>query len=99
MALSFVLSWYDEVRLDQLPTHRAGIQAMSDAGVNELRVRTATIAGYVDIKKFVPPIGGEDGRPNNGNGGHRDGSGDDDDGDDDGNGDDEDGDKSSFPEL
>jgi hypothetical protein len=36
MALYFVLSWYEEVRLDQLETRRAGAATMSDAGVAEL---------------------------------------------------------------
>jgi hypothetical protein len=54
MALTFVLSWYDEVRLDQLETHRAGTATMSDAVVAELHTRACAIASYVNTEEYVP---------------------------------------------
>jgi hypothetical protein len=48
MALSFVLSWYDEIQLSQLETRRAG----ATLPAAELRARACAIASYVDTKEF-----------------------------------------------
>jgi hypothetical protein len=60
MAVSFMLSWYNEVWLAQLETCRAGIQAMSDAGVDKLHARSCVITSYVNTKDFIPPVDEED---------------------------------------
>jgi hypothetical protein len=49
MALSFVLSWYDEVQLSQIGTRRAGVILPSA----ELRARACAIASYVDTEEFI----------------------------------------------
>jgi hypothetical protein len=87
MALSFVLSWYDKVRLDQLATRRAGAAAMSDADVAELHSRACAIASYVNTEEYVPDPDADAEAGAGGDG--DDGDDDDDDGDD---GDDDNGD-------
>jgi hypothetical protein len=49
MALSFMLSWYDEIQLGQLETRRA--RAILPAA--ELRARACVIASYADTEEFI----------------------------------------------
>jgi hypothetical protein len=49
MALSFVLSWYDEVQLSQLGTRRTGAILPSA----ELRAHACAIASYADTEEFI----------------------------------------------
>jgi hypothetical protein len=49
MALSFMLSWYDEIQLSQLETRRAG----ATLPAAELRARACVIASYVETEEFV----------------------------------------------
>jgi hypothetical protein len=54
MALSFVLSWYKEVSLDQLQTRRADVEgSLSDENKTRLLARACTIANYVNHSVFV----------------------------------------------
>ena len=60
MALYFVLSWYAEVRLDQLATRRAGSQPDLEPLLDDLRAWACAIASYVDTDEFVPSTEGEE---------------------------------------
>ena len=63
MALSFMLSWYDEVRLDQLATRRAGAQKEQEPLLDQLYERACAIAAYAITDEYIPAIddeGGED---------------------------------------
>ena len=60
MALSFMLSWYAEVRLDQLATRRAGSQPDLEPLFDDLHARADTIASYVDTDEFIPSTEGEE---------------------------------------
>ncbi|KAM0929385.1 hypothetical protein ACQ4PT_001487 [Festuca glaucescens] len=54
MALSFVLSWYEEVSLDQLETRRAGVEdALSAENKTRLLARACAIADFVNQSVFV----------------------------------------------
>ncbi|KAK1665842.1 hypothetical protein QYE76_054001 [Lolium multiflorum] len=54
MALSFVLSWYNEVDLGQLEFRRAGVEDKLPAELKAARLaRASTIAGFVDKALFV----------------------------------------------
>ena len=54
MALSFVLSWYEEVSLDQLETHRAGVEdALSAENKTRRLARACAIADFVNQSVFV----------------------------------------------
>jgi hypothetical protein len=54
MALSFVLSWYEEVSLDQLESHRAGVEDMLSVENKTHRLaRACAIADYVNHNIFV----------------------------------------------
>ncbi|KAK1627956.1 hypothetical protein QYE76_002271 [Lolium multiflorum] len=65
MALSFVLSWYNEVDLGQLEFRRAGVEDKLPADFKAARLaRASTIADFVDKTLFVadpnpPPSDGE----------------------------------------
>ena len=62
MALSFVLSWYEEVSLDQLESRRAGVEDTLSAEDKTRRLaRACAIADYVDPSIFVsdPDLPGE----------------------------------------
>ncbi|XP_071681027.1 uncharacterized protein [Lolium perenne] len=65
MALSFVLSWYNEVDLGQLEFRRAGVEDKLPADLKAARLaRASTIAEFVDKALFVadpnpPPSDGE----------------------------------------
>jgi hypothetical protein len=48
-ALSFVLSWYDEVQLSQLGARWAGASLLTE----ELRSRAITLARCTDMDKFI----------------------------------------------
>ncbi|XP_071683837.1 uncharacterized protein [Lolium perenne] len=53
MALSFVLSWYNEVDLGQLEFRRAGVEDKLPAELKAARLaRASTIAGFVDKRFF-----------------------------------------------
>jgi hypothetical protein len=65
MALSFVLSWYNEVDLGQLEFRRAGVEDKLPAEYKAARLaRASTIADFVDKALFVadpnPPPSDED---------------------------------------
>ena len=78
MALSFVLSWYDEVRLDQLATRRAGAAA-TEPFLEELHARACAIASYAPVDEYIPPIDDEEDEASEGDEGddeEGDGSGD-----------------------
>ncbi|KAK1682508.1 hypothetical protein QYE76_043356 [Lolium multiflorum] len=65
MALSFVLSWYNEVDLGQLEFRRAGVEDKLPAELKAARLaRASTIADFVDKGAFVadpnPPPSDED---------------------------------------
>ncbi|KAK1652398.1 hypothetical protein QYE76_070203 [Lolium multiflorum] len=65
MALSFVLSWYNEVDLGQLEFRRAGVEDKLPADLKAARLaRASTIADFVDKTLFVadpnPPPSDED---------------------------------------
>ncbi|KAK1601447.1 hypothetical protein QYE76_048236 [Lolium multiflorum] len=65
MALSFVLSWYNEVDLGQLEFRRAGVETKLPADLKAARLaRASTIADFVDKTVFVadpnPPPSDED---------------------------------------
>ncbi|KAK1627544.1 hypothetical protein QYE76_001859 [Lolium multiflorum] len=65
MALSFVLSWYNEVDLGQLEFRRAGVEDKLPADLKAARLaRASTIAEFVDKTLFVadpnPPPSDED---------------------------------------
>lgn len=49
MALSFVLSWYEEVQLSQLATRRAGAEFPEE----EMRSRAISIASFADVDTFI----------------------------------------------
>jgi hypothetical protein len=54
MALSFVLSWYEEVSLDRLETHRAGMEnALSPEDKSHRLARACAIADFVNHANFV----------------------------------------------
>ncbi|KAM0825400.1 hypothetical protein ACQ4PT_069590 [Festuca glaucescens] len=54
MALSFVLSWYEEVSLDQLETRRAGVEdALSAENKTRRLARACAIADFVNQSIFV----------------------------------------------
>jgi hypothetical protein len=54
MALSFVLSWYNEVDLGQLESRRAGVETKLPADLKAARLaRASTIAEFVDKTLFV----------------------------------------------
>ena len=54
MALSFVLSWYEEVSLDQLETRRAGVEdALSAENKTRRLARACAIADFVNQSVFV----------------------------------------------
>ncbi|KAK1650083.1 hypothetical protein QYE76_067888 [Lolium multiflorum] len=65
MALSFVLSWYNEVDLGQLEFRRAGVEDKLPADLKAARLaRASTIADFVDKTLFVadpnpPPSDGD----------------------------------------
>jgi hypothetical protein len=65
MALSFVLSWYNEVDLGQLEFRRAGVEDKLPADLKAARLaRASTIADFVDKALFVadpnpPPSDGD----------------------------------------
>ncbi|KAK1601462.1 hypothetical protein QYE76_017330 [Lolium multiflorum] len=65
MALSFVLSWYNEVDLGQLEFRRAGVETKLPADLKAARLaRASTIADFVDKTVFVadpnpPPSDGD----------------------------------------
>lgn len=65
MALSFVLSWYDEVDLNQLENRRAGVEDGLSPETKTFRLaRACAIADFVDKGIFIedpsPPEEGED---------------------------------------
>jgi len=74
MALSFVLSWYDEVDLDRLATRRKSASAVGDPFVNKLHARACAIAKYVAIDQFVSPLEGEEGEKRDGGDGDSEGA-------------------------
>jgi hypothetical protein len=49
IALSFVLSWYDEVKLSQLEARQAGASLPTE----ELRTRAIALARYTDVDTFI----------------------------------------------
>ena len=54
MALSFVLSWYDEVDLNQLETRRAGVEDGLSPETKTFRLaRACTIADFVNKGIFI----------------------------------------------
>ncbi|KAM0860662.1 hypothetical protein ACQ4PT_046399 [Festuca glaucescens] len=54
MALSFVLSWYEEVSLDQLETRRAGVEdALSAENKTRRLARACAITDFVNKSVFV----------------------------------------------
>jgi hypothetical protein len=54
MALSFVLSWYEEVDLDQLENRRAGVEdALSAETKSRWLARACSIADFVNKRIFV----------------------------------------------
>ena len=54
MALSFVLSWYEEVSLDQLETRRAGVEDKLSAEAKSRRLaRACAIADFVNHNDFI----------------------------------------------
>jgi hypothetical protein len=55
MALSFVLSWYNEVDLGQLEYRRAGVEDKLPAEIKTARLaRACAIADFVDKGLFIP---------------------------------------------
>jgi hypothetical protein len=54
MALSVVLSWYDEVNLNQLESRRAGVEDALSAETKSLRLaRAYAIANFVNKGVFI----------------------------------------------
>jgi hypothetical protein len=54
MALSFVMSWYEEVDLDQLESHRAGVEDTLSAETKTCWLaRACAIADYANKSTFV----------------------------------------------
>jgi hypothetical protein len=54
MALAFVLSWYDEVSLDQLECRRAGVEDTLPVETKTARLaRACAIADFVDRGVFI----------------------------------------------
>jgi hypothetical protein len=54
MVVSFVLSWYEEVSLDQLEYRRAGVEdTLSEETKSHWLVRACAIADFINHPKFV----------------------------------------------
>lgn len=54
-ALSFVLSWYEEVELDQLSSRRAGVEAALDEEARkQRRARACAIAACAKYDEYIP---------------------------------------------
>jgi hypothetical protein len=53
LTLSFILSWYPEVSLDQLASRRAGVDADLEPLLDATGDRASDIASHVIIDEFV----------------------------------------------
>jgi hypothetical protein len=58
LALDFVLSWYPRLDLDQLATKREVDEQPDQVFLDRLHERACTLATYVDVDRFIPPLPG-----------------------------------------